>query len=134
MILVDIGRSPHPIADTARIVLNLGLGAFTLAVTVVVVAAYFRAYRRHRKAITEGIERRGWRGLLPRHVWLIGTAYTVLILMTMWETYDHLREPATLRIPFYAVAYAAGLWALWDVLGYEKRRIRDLSSNRSTRP
>jgi hypothetical protein len=117
---------PHPIADAFRLVLNLGLGVATFAVVLVVVHSYAVAWLLARRAHTADPNVPAWRGLLPRHVTLLGVAYLVMVGACMYESFLRLHTPATWRIVVYAVTFAAGLWGLWDVLGYERRQIRDL--------
>lgn len=123
-------QTGHPWADLARVVLNLGVGAGSLALSLVVVGTYVRAYLGHRRAVADGVERRAWRGLLPLHVLAVAAAHAVLIVATMAETYTHLRDPPTWRIAVYAVAYALSLWAMWTVLGHERHRSVDVSKRR----
>lgn len=123
--LGGIASSPHPVADAIR-VLSFVLGAATLPVVLIVTAAYFAAYRRHRAAVAAGAEQRAWRGLLPMHVTLVGFAYALLVVATMVETVQRLHEPISAFGATYVVSYAAALWSLWAVLGYERRQVRDL--------
>jgi hypothetical protein len=130
---VDIGHSNYPVADAIRVA-AFALGAASLGVVAVVIVAYLAVLRRHRAAVAAGTEKRGWIGLLPKHVVLIALSYVVLDIAALAETIERLREPLTWYGPAYLIANIAGLWAMWDVLGYERRRFQNLSYRGSKRP
>lgn len=117
-------ESPHPWADVVRVI-SLTLGVANLAVILVTVVAYGYVYMRVRAQIKAGeVER--WQGLLPLHVTLIGASYSCLLVATLSDSVLRLHSELTWRMPFYLAAYALGFWALWTILAYQHRKVRDL--------
>lgn len=104
-------------ADVARY-FTMVLGSAVIGVTLVVAYTYNRIYFRFRR-------QRGWaswRGLLPRHVVLVATSYTMMIVGSLVDLGQRIHEPLTFRPAVYSVTYLLGLWAMWDVLGNAKHR------------
>lgn len=115
------------LSDVARIAAFV-FGAATVAVAVVVVVLYARLY-----ALSTRLQSK-WRGLLPRHVALVGVSYLALMIGTMADMTRFFGDPITWRIPFYGFAYLAGLWAMWDVLGHSRLRLNSLNPPDPTTP
>lgn len=106
--------------DVMRVIC-LVVGSFTVAATLVVMIAYVAALRRHRRQRQAGLVPQ-WRGLLLKHVLAIAASYTGLVLVTMYTVAINLRNDPTNRAFLYTILYAVGLWAMWEVLGYTRRR------------
>jgi MFS family permease len=102
------------VMDVLRIV-GLVLGASTISVALVVTATYVKQYRTRRGT---------WRGLLPRHVVLIGVSYIGLLLWAMEDMMQRFHEDPSWRIPALFVLAALGFVAMWDVLGHQRHRVR----------
>lgn len=109
--------------DVLRI-LVLVAGAANVAVSLVVTWVYWRVYRAFHNRNHRRVPR--WRGLLPRHVVVVGLAYSLLVIGTMGEMVLQIRSGFTSRIPVYGVAYVLGFWSMWDVLGHSRHRLHNL--------
>lgn len=123
-------------ADVPRFV-ALVLGSALIGVTVVIVAVYTSIYRVHRRLV-KAHTIPAWRGLLPRHVALIGVCLIGLVVATMVDMAGYLRTDLTWRPFTYGALYALGLSALWDVLGSSRHRkheydlrVRDMPARKS---
>lgn len=98
--------------DLVRVV-AIGLGAALVGLAAVVVRFYFLA----RRAFP------GAAGLLPAHVWKIGVSYLMFVVGAVTEVILQFAHPLSWRLPYYGVAALIGLWALADIIRYERRRI-----------
>jgi hypothetical protein len=113
--------SADRVPDLLRVA-ALILGVASVGTAAVVSVAYYGAWRRERqRAKRTGMPWR-WRGLLPLHVWLVGTSHSTLVLATMAEMMMRLRDELTWRPFVYGVAYALSAYAMWTVLGHERAR------------
>lgn len=106
-------------------VIDFIIASFLLAVVIVVVRSYVTVYRQYRALAIAG-RVRPHRGLLPKHVVLIGISYLIVLLATMADLFTHFHQPFTWRLPAYLIAYSCGFWAMWDILGYQRHRKYDL--------
>ncbi len=110
------------LADGLRMV-TLVTGSAVVSVTVVVTWVYFRIWQRFHRHLSANAK---WRGLLPRHVFLIGVSYLLLAGLVGYEVMTRIRSDLTWLAPLALLAYALGLWALWDVLGSSRHRYHNL--------
>lgn len=101
------------VIDLIRIV-AIGLGAALVGLAAVVVRFYFLARRMYPGAA----------GLLPSHVWKIGVSYLLFVAGAVTEVVLQFDDPLSWRLPYYGLAAAIGLWALSDIVRYERRRVR----------
>lgn len=108
------------IFDALRI-MGLILGSMVVGVTVVVVRAYARLYRRWQIAYAKG-EIEKWKGLLPRHVTLIGVSYIGLILWTSEDMIRAFHHDITWRLPSSFILFGIGLWAMRDMQRHARHR------------
>lgn len=129
-LVADLGNGTW--ADVPR-VLALVLGSAVMGVTLVVVAVYTSIYLVHRR-LSRAHAIPQWRGLLPRHVALVGISYLLLTGFSMYSMLTFVREPLTWRPFGYGTAYALGLWALWDVLGSSRHRKHEYDLRRKDLP
>lgn len=115
----------HPATwvDALRVA-ALVLGAANIAVTLVVTLAYARIYWMFHRHVPADVK---WRGLLPRHVAMIGTSSMILTVAGMTDVADYLHDGLTWRPFVYGTAYTMSLWALWDVLGHARHRLHAVS-------
>lgn len=104
------------LGDILRFI-NLVVGGGLLAVTAVIVWEYIGAYRAERSATADG-----YRGLLPRHVVLIGVSYLSIAGMCLRLTYGRIHEPLTWQGVVICAAFLMGTWALWDVLSFQREK------------
>lgn len=103
-------------ADTVRFVLVV-LASVLIGIVARVIQQYYRASRR---AFKVG----DFRGLLPLHVWLVGSSYSLLVLGSMMYHVIHLGERPDVYLAVNAAAYSLGLVALWIILRFQNRRVR----------
>lgn len=103
-------------ADTIRFFL-VALASVLIGVVARVIQQYYIASRR---ALRVG----DFRGLLPMHVWLIGSSYTLLLVGTMMYHIIHLGTTPDAYLAVNAAAYSLGLVALWIILRFQNRRVR----------
>ncbi len=108
-------------ADILRIA-NLVLAGGSYAIGSVVVVNYVRAYVGYRRAQAAGAGLPPWRGLLPRHVAVIGASHLGLIGVTMVGVFGRIHEPLTWHGPVLFIFYGLSLWALWDMIGAQRYR------------
>ncbi len=101
------------VIDLIRLV-AVGLGAALVGLSAVVVRFYFLARRLAPSPA----------GLLPSHVWKIGVSYLLFVAGAVTEVMLQLDDPLNWRLPYYGLAALIGLWALSDLLRYERRRVR----------
>lgn len=106
--------------DVVRVI-ALVAGSATVGATLVVTLAYAAAFRRHLRQRDANLVP-PWRGLLVKHVIGVTLSYNGLVMATMYAVMINLRQPPTWRAPLYTVLYLIGLWAMWEVLGYTRRR------------
>lgn len=116
MTFATASAGAHPIADLVRILLILLPGAGIAAIAGLVWVRYLRIYRT--MIAVEG----GWLGLLPRHVLLISTSYLTLIGYGVVDTARRFHHPLTPRPFVFGAAFLIGMWAMWDLLDYERHR------------
>ena len=106
-------------ADAFR-VLTLVLGSGTIAVSLATAGFYAGVWWKFHRHLPRGVR---WRGLLPRHVFVIAVSYNILVLWSMRAIIENLHDGSlTWRVPIGFVAYALGLWSTWDVLGSTRHR------------
>lgn len=102
-------------ADIARILVfvlwgvNLGLAGFVL-----------RSYRK--ATVHTPAKHRG--GILLSHVTGISTVYLVATAEVAFATVARIGHPPTLLIPLNLALFGLGIRALWQVLTFERRRLR----------
>lgn len=111
------GDTGYFFADLVRFVLVV-IASLLVGATARVVQQYYRASRR---AFKQG----DFRGLLPTHVWLIGLSYILLILGTVSQHILHLGDRPDFYLAMNSAAYTCGAIALWLILRYENRRVKD---------
>lgn len=109
------------------------VGGGVIAVASVVVVVYIKVYLRARALAKQG-RAEHWRGLLPRHVAVIGGSYIGLVVGTLAEMTVRFHDPLTWRPPTYATLYLLGLWALWDILGHQQHRKHGLAPHHPEAP
>lgn len=78
-----------------------------------VVATYSAVY---------SLSEKNWRRQLPLHVWLIALSYGIYAASTTYFLLVGGQQNALGRTLFYGTAGLIGQYALWQVLGYERRR------------
>jgi len=100
------------VIDIIRVV-AVGVGAALVGLAAVVVRFYFLARRAYP----------GVAGLLPSHVWKIGVSYLLFVVSAVVEIVLQIDHPLSWRLPYYGLAALIGLWALSDIIRYERRRI-----------
>lgn len=146
MTLAEVGATEigtGTLWDVARIVFLVLPGVAILGMAVVIVRSYYRSWNTDRRiAAAQGVPSR-WRGLLPQHVWLIGSSYVLFDLIMLVEVVTRFREPTTWRFGLYAPAVILGVIALWSMMGHQRHRlvtvdldyhVDQLGSDREERP
>ena len=119
--------------DVMRVIC-LVAGSATVGATSVVIYAYMDAYRRHRRQAKAG-NVPDWRGLLVRHVIGVAVSYNGLVLLSMYTVATRLRADLTWRSFAYTPLYLIGLWAMWEVFAYtRKREVADKSPRHDADP
>lgn len=103
-------------ADTIRFFLIV-LASVLIGVVARVIQQYYIASR---LALKTG----DFRGLLPMHVWLIGTSYVLLLVGSMMYHVIHIGTTPDAYLAVNAAAYSLGLVALWIILRFQNRRVR----------
>lgn len=112
--------------DLLRTLLVIVPGSLLFFSVLVVFLAYVRAYLMDIKI--GRVYRDGKpHGLLPKHV--SSVAFTVLVysFITVYDTATRLDTELTWRMPVYALANFTGLYSMWTVLRFQRRRYRSAS-------
>lgn len=103
-------------SDVVRFVL-ISLAAVIVGATIRVIQHYYRAYR--------GAMKRGdFRGILPMHVWLIGSSYVLLVIGSVGHNVSHLGKSPTLYLAVNSAAFPLGVVALSLIHRFEQRRVK----------
>lgn len=121
-------------ANLIRVMLAILPGTILFAIAAAVVRTYGAAYRLERK-VRRARSRRS-EGLLPKHVFYIGTSYLLLVLRSLIETVDRIYDDAPIawwRVAMNLAAYALGVVALLTILRFERRRYRDAQADTKAR-
>lgn len=108
-------QSEQPLADLIRIILVFIPGSLILGVVALVLIAYFKAYRSDKFKNARS-------GLLPKHVFLISISYSLLIIDEMLVVFERTGQGVSYHTILLVPACIAGVWAMWLVLTYERRR------------
>lgn len=103
-------------ADTIRFILIV-LASVLIGTVARIIQQYYKASRR---AFRTG----DFRGLLPMHVWLIGSSYVLLLVGSMMYHIIHLGQRPDAYLAVNAAAYSLGLVALWVILRFQNRRVK----------
>lgn len=103
-------------ADTIRFFLIV-LASVLIGIVARVIQQYYIASRR---ALKIG----DFRGLLPMHVWLIGTSYSLLIIGSMIYHVINIGTTPDAYLAVNSAAYTLGLVALWLILRFQNRRVK----------
>lgn len=110
-------ESTNVTADLLRVFTVFVPAAIIMGYVVLVIIAYFKAYRveRYKRART---------GLLPHHVWLIGISYLLLIIDEILVVFERKSEEFTIHSWLLIPAFITGVLALNRVLKYERLRYK----------
>jgi hypothetical protein len=100
------------LADAVRIVAVLTY-AVVMMMAVWVVMTYYDVYRR---------DRGGWGGLLPHHVWVVGISYLLYGAVTVGWSVVHFGDDLNVAAVTGVAAGLFGLYGMYLVLSFEKRR------------
>lgn len=116
--------------DTLR-AFDLFLYCASVGVVADVIRLYYKASHHPEE---EASERRKNTGLLPTHVWQIGSAYLGAITIISTTNITRLGEGFTLYIPANGAVLVLGLVALLKIRTYEQRRCRTLTGEEPPPP
>lgn len=105
-------------------VYDVALWGVTVMLAARVLALYFAA---HRHAASD-LERRHAAGIVPRHVWTIASSYIILAGASVAENVSHIGDGPTPHLFASASGFSLGVYALWTIMGYERRRVRVLDA------
>lgn len=105
------------LAEIVRIFLIFIPATLIILYALIVIVSYFQAYRvdRYKKART---------GLLPTHVWLIGSSYILLLIYAMLTMHERSNDHLTYHVFLLVPAFIAGIGAMTAILKYEQLRYR----------
>lgn len=100
------------LADAMRAVSVLLYACILMAATWTVLL-YFEAYKRQRDS---------WKGLLPHHVWVIGTSYILYGAGTIVWAVSRIGERPSFALALSLGAGLSGAYGMWLILQFERGR------------
>lgn len=116
------GDRGHVLADLLRVFFGFAPAALLVGLTIAVIVSYFKAWRiaRYREARA---------GLLPKHVWLIGTSYLIILADSIFSLIERLHKPLTPHTFIVLPGYVLGCMALHTILKFERLRYESDAAN-----
>ncbi len=102
------------VADLLRAYVLVAAAVLT-GVVAKTVLRYLQAWR-----LTWGSSR----GLLPLHVWTVGSSYVLFLLLATYVSLVHLGERPGLDLLVNVAAFTLGLLALVSIFRFEDRRVK----------
>lgn len=104
------------VADLIRFVL-ISMAAVITGATAQIIRHYYKAYR--------GAMKRGdFRGILPMHVWMIGSSYMLLVFGAVSQNIIQIGHDPNIYLALNAAAFPLGVTALSLIHRYEYRQVR----------
>lgn len=104
------------LADALRVVIVMEV-AFIAGMTIVVFSLYLEGNRHIRRVDPTA------RGVLTKHVMAISASYLLLCVFAVAEIEGYYGTPLTWRTPIGLPAATMGLYALWNMIQFQRSRL-----------